>query len=344
VTDPIPWSLAERVAGRVAGTHPLADTYHRRHLMTTLDRALLTAASMVGEETRLITPGVPEVLVVSRADWTKRNLSAFALLLAPLEHQLAASATPRTRVELARRAIAVETGALLGFLSRRVLGQYELVLPTGEDGDSVAFVGANILELERRHQFSPLAFRLWICLHEATHRAQFTGVPWLRGYFLGLVEELVAHSKPDPGRLAKRLAHVAASVGGGRPVLDESGLFGLFASPAQREVLDRVQALMSVLEGHGHVVMNRIGAREVAGQARMAEVLRLRSKDQRTSALFRLTGIEMKLRQYELGQRFVLAVEAAAGWSALDRVWEGPEWLPTIAEIKEPDRWLQRAA
>jgi coenzyme F420 biosynthesis associated uncharacterized protein len=208
----------------------------------------------------------------------------------------------------------------------------------------VAFVGANIFELERRHQFSPVAFRLWICLHEATHRAQFAGVPWLRGYFLSLVEELVTHSKPEAGRLAKRLAEVAASVGRGRPVLDESGLFGLFASPAQREVLDRVQALMSVLEGHGHVVMNRIGAREVSGQARMAEALKLRRKDQRTAALLRLTGIEMKLRQYELGEQFVTAVETAAGWSALDRVWEGPEWLPTLAEIEKPDKWLQRAA
>jgi coenzyme F420 biosynthesis associated uncharacterized protein len=300
------------------------------------------AAGLVEPETGLSTPGDPEVVVVSRRMWAERNLTAFGRLLAPLEDRLAERLP--SQGGLARRLVAIETGALLGFLARRVLGQYELVLPTGEDGDAVAFVGANVLEMERRHQFQPASFRLWIALHEATHRAQFIGVPWLRPYFLSLVEELVARSRLDPGGLGARLIEVAGSMGRGEPIIDETGLFGLFATPEQREVLDRVQALMSVLEGHGHVVMNRIGARVVRGQQRMAEVLAMRRKDPRTAAFFRLTGIEMKLRQYELGERFVRTVEDEAGWATLGHLWDGPELLPDLTEIEQPRRWLQRAA
>jgi coenzyme F420 biosynthesis associated uncharacterized protein len=346
VSQAIPWSLAGRVAGKVAGTHPLAETYHRHHLLATLEPAVAEATALVGVETGLVSPGAAQVLVVSRKQWAERNLAGFSRLLAPLQEQIGERISDRnpSMANAARSLVAVETGALLGVLARRVLGQYELVLPTGKEADTVAFVGANILELERRHQFRPSEFRLWIALHEVTHRAQFVGVPWLRPYFLALVEELVAHARPEPGRLAMRVAELVDSLRRGQPVLDETGLLGLFASPAQREVLDRVQALMSLLEGHGHMVMNRVGERVLHSQARMAEVLRLRRADRRTAAFFRLTGLEMKLRQYEMGDRFVRNIEDTAGKPTLARVWEGPEWLPTLVEIEHPQQWLQRAA
>jgi putative hydrolase len=118
----------------------------------------------------------------------------------------------------------------------------------------------------------------------------------------------------------------------------------LFASPAQREVIDRVQALMSLLEGHGHIVMDRIGARELVTQRRMSRVLKARRADRRTAALMRIIGLEMKLRQYELGERFIKQVEREAGWSALDLAWRGPSSLPTLDEIGHPESWLQRVA
>jgi putative hydrolase len=124
--------------------------------------------------------------------------------------------------------------------------------------------------------------------------------------------------------------------------LDERGLLGLFATPEQSEVLDEIQGLMSLLEGHGHVVMDRIGERLLTSQARMAALLKARRADPRTAAFLRLTGLEMKIRQYELGEAFVLAVEREAGWSALDRAWVMPANLPTAAEIEDPLRWLAR--
>jgi coenzyme F420 biosynthesis associated uncharacterized protein len=346
-TGTINWSLAAPVATRVAGTYPLADTYHSVQLRRTLPDTFKRAATMVTEETGLTTPGDPDVLVVSRSDWAKRNLATFSHLLAPLESKIAEkleeSGSKGAPAVVARQVVAIETGALLGFLARRVLGQYELVLPTGE-GDVVAVVGANVLGLERMQQFKPADFRFWIALHEATHRAQFIGVPWLRTYFLSLVTELVGAATPAPGRIGRLVAEMVEAGRKGRPLIDDTGLLGLLATPEQRQTIDRVQALMSLLEGHGHVVMDRIGGRVLSTQARMSSILKARRSDPRAAAFFRLTGMEMKMRQYEMGEKFIAVVEKEAGWSALDKAWLGPEWLPTLAEIEQPTQWLQRAA
>jgi len=218
------------------------------------------------------------------------------------------------------------------------------VLPTsdGGSGDTVMFVGANLLALERKFEFRPAEFRFWVALHECTHRAQFRGVPWLRDYFLGLVQELVATAVPEPGRMKRVAAEIKVAAGSGDPLIDERGLFGIFATPAQREVIDRVQALMSLLEGHGHVVMDRIGARELITQQRMSEILKMRRQDPRTATFMRLIGLEMKLRQYEAGAAFIGGIERHAGWSTLDHAWESPETLPTREEIDNPVRWLER--
>ena len=185
---------------------------------------------------------------------------------------------------------------------------------------------------------------MWVALHEAAHRAQFVGVPWLRGHFLSLVAELVDQARPEPRRWQRIVEELVSARRAGRPIIDERGVLGLFASPAQRDVLDRVQALMSLLEGHGHVVMDRVGVRILRTSERMSRLLKARRRDARTAALLRLTGMEMKARQYELGERFVLTVERQAGWDALDQAWTAADALPTLAEIEDPQRWLRRVA
>jgi coenzyme F420 biosynthesis associated uncharacterized protein len=237
-----------------------------------------------------------------------------------------------------------EMTALLGVIARRVLGQYELVLPTGEDGDVVTFVGPNIVQIERTHQFRPEEFRFWVALHELTHRAQFQGVPWLRDYFMGLVAELVEQSRPEPGRMNRIIDEIFRRRGAGDPMIDERGLLGLFASSEQTIVIDKVQALMSLLEGHGHVVMDRLGHEHLRSQERMSRVLKARRKDKRTAAFFRLTGLEMKMNQYLRGERFIKAVEREAGWQTIALAFRGVGSLPTLEEIEAPERWLRRVA
>ena len=341
----INWGVAESVAARLAGSYPLEGTYHDALFAREAPGLVARAAELVSAETGLAWVGSPEVAVVGRAEWAKANLAAFGRLLEPAEKKLEGRGSRLGR-RLAARLMGAEVGALVGVLGRRVLGQYELVLPSedGDAGDTVMFVGGNVLQMERAHEFRPSEFRFWVALHECTHRLQFTGVPWLRGYFLGLVDELVEASAPEEGRMQRLASEMRNAAREGRPVVDEAGLMGLFATPTQREALDRVQALMSLLEGHGHVVMDRIGGRELVTQHRMSRVLKLRRKDPRMSAFLRLTGLEMKMRQYEEGESFIHSVERHAGFSALDRCWQGPDSLPTLHEIRNPQRWLARVA
>jgi len=245
---------------------------------------------------------------------------------------------------LARRVVAAETGALLGVMARRVLGQYELALPTKLDGDTVYLVGANILSIERNHQFRPAEFRFWLALHECTHRLQFVGIPWMRDYFLDLVQALISTAEPEPGRLTRVATELRDAAAEGRPLIGETGLFGLFANDHQRALVDKVQALMSLLEGHGHVIMDRIGEGMLVTQARMSSILKQRRTDPRTAAFYRLAGLEMKFKQYEMGERFITTVEREAGWDAISIAWRGPDFLPTRAEIDDPVQWLTRVA
>ena len=183
------WRLANRVAGRMAGMYPLEGTYHETRFASQAPGMVSRASELVEAETGLSAAGEPEVAVVSRRDWIENNVASFSTLLAPAEERLRNQSGIGSRI--ARRVLAIEMGVVLGLLSRRVLGQYELVLPTsdGRDGDTVLFVGANILQMERRHEFRPDEFRFWVALHECTHRLQFLGVPWLRPYFLDLVSD-----------------------------------------------------------------------------------------------------------------------------------------------------------
>ena len=334
---------------KVAGTHPLEGTYVVDRLVSELEDATVRASELVAESTRLPAPAAATVEVVSRVEWVNRNVAAFGHLLEPMERRIAErlQASGRlgsTTANAAHRVVSAESSLVLGLLSRRVLGQYELVLPTGARGDSVSYVGLNLIDMERRHQFRPSEFRLWVALHEMTHRAQFVGVSWMADHFLSLVRTLVSQAVPEEGRLARIVSELMDARSEDRPLIDERGLVGLLATPEQRETLDEVQALMSLLEGHGHVVMDRIGADILRGHARMSRVLKARRSDPRTQMLYRLTGLEMKMRQYERGEAFILEVERLAGWEALDRAWSGPDALPTLDEIEEPSAWLRRVA
>jgi coenzyme F420 biosynthesis associated uncharacterized protein len=240
-----------------------------------------------------------------------------------------------------------EVGAMLGWMSKRVLGQYDLLLietEEPEEQDIVYYVGPNVLALEKRFAFPPRQFRLWLALHEVTHRAQFTGVPWMRTHFLSLVERSLSAVDPDPKRFLAALKRAADEVRSGHNPLDEGGLVTLLASPEQKGVIDEIGALMSLLEGHGDVTMDRAGHGRVAEAERFSRVLRERRATPNPLArqVQRLVGIEAKLRQYERGERFIAAVEAEAGPDLLSRAWTSPDALPTPAEIRDASLWVAR--
>jgi len=340
----VDWETARSTSKRFSGDYPLAGTYHEHKFALQAPEFVARASALVADETGLEIPGQPEVAVISRHDWVMTNADSFAVMLKPLEDEIASD--PKIGAATASRFMGAQIGAVLGFMSKRVLGQYELVLPTGDGdfGDTVLFVGANVLSMERQLQFRPSNFRFWVALHECAHRAQFTGVDWMRPYFMSLVEELLSSSKPEKGRMGRIAAQVRTAMEEGTDPFGDAGIVGLLASPQQREVLDRVQALMSLLEGHGHVVMDRLGEREIIDVRRMSNVLKARRKDPKTAAFMKLAGIEMKMRQYEDGAKFISQVEKLASWDALSMVWESPEALPTLEEIGDAQSWLDRMA
>jgi coenzyme F420 biosynthesis associated uncharacterized protein len=344
--DPLDWGLAERVARRVAGREPLSSSYLAESLRDDFLTVTTEAERLVAAHTGLHAPTAARAQVVDRASWVSANVRSMQRLLEPLTARVGQRMAGSPVAPLGRRIAGTETGVLLGYLAQRVLGQYDLLV-VDDDGsaDAVYYVGGNILALEKRYAFRPRDFRLWIAIHECTHRAQFTAVSWMKPYYLSLVNETLSSIDPDPRRLVQALARAAEEFRNGRNPLDDGGLVALLATDEQRGALARVQALMSLLEGHGNSVMNRIGREHVAGQARMARVLHARRQSRGMAAvLHKVVGLESKMRQYEIGETFIDTVEREAGPRAIDAAWRGPEWLPTLDELAAPETWLARVA
>jgi coenzyme F420 biosynthesis associated uncharacterized protein len=341
--DPVDWGVARRVARFVAGHDPLSDSYLAASLQADFDELTARAAALVAAHTGLEAPGAAGARVLDRREWVDSNLSSMRLLLDPLMQKFGERLARNPIAPVSRRVAAGELGALLGYMSQRVLGQYDLLVPDTPGGDAVYYVGGNILGLEKRFAFRPRDFRLWIAIHEVTHRAQFTGVPWMRDHFLGLVRQAFELVDPDPRTVLRAISNALDEIRAGRNPLDDGGVVGLFASPEQRGVLAQVQALMSLLEGHGNVVMDDLGREHVAGQERMSRLLQQRRRSGGLTALLhKALGLDQKMRQYEVGEAFVRRVIDAGGPRAIDAAWESPEHLPANGELTDADAWLAR--
>jgi coenzyme F420 biosynthesis associated uncharacterized protein len=349
MSEAIDWALAERIAVRVAGTDPFAGSYHYDSLAPDFAELTAEAEALVTAATGLVPlAGPARARVTDRAGWVRANVASFQRLLRPLTEKLGDRIATGPIAPVARRAAGAEVGALLGWMSTRVLGQYDLLViedEDPEDQDVVYYVGPNVLALEKRYAFPPREFRLWLALHEVTHRAQFTGVPWMRSHFLGLVEQAVGAVDPDPKRLLLAVRRVVSAAAERRNPLDEGGLAALLATPEQAEVLQRVGGLMSLLEGHGDVTMDRAGADRIPSAERFSRVLRARRRAVSPGIRFlqQLIGLEAKMNQYEQGERFIEAVEHHGGPQLVNVAFEAPSMLPTLAEIRDPRRWVARA-
>lgn len=348
MVEPVAWELAAKVAARVAGQEPLTHSYHYASLAPDFAELTTEAEELVAAETGLRSlAGPARAAVVDRPAWVAANVASFRRLLRPVTAKLAEHMpTGSPLAAVARNVAGVELGVLLGWMATRVLGQYDLLVvdDDGAEADVVYYVGPNVLALEKRYGFPPREFRLWLAIHEVTHRAQFTGVPWMREHFLGLVERSLGGLDTDPRRLLLMMRRAAEAVRAGQNPLDDGGLMVLFATVQQREVLDQVAGLMSLLEGHGDVTMDRAGADRVPSAERFSRILRQRRASTAGLAklLQKLAGIDAKLAQYEQGERFIARVEEAGGPALVARAWEAPELLPTLGEVRDPDAWIIR--
>ena len=346
MTDgPVDWELAKRIASRVAGDEPLSRSYLGDSLHRDFSEFTPLAEELVGAETGLTSSeGSARAKVIDREGWIDANIRSFRRLLRPV---LAESSDSDPTSGIARKIAAAELGAALGWMSRRVLGQYDLLLAEDEDRDEqdfVYYVGPNILAIEKKFAFDPKQFRLWLALHELTHRSQFTGVPWLRPRFLELVNQMLDEVEPDPDRVKQGLQDFVQMKRNGKDPLADGGVAQLFASERQKELLDSVGGMMSLVEGHGDVTMSRAAAGHVPHAQRFHRVM----QERRNSAtgvsrlMQKLMGLEAKLAQYQAGEDFIAAIESQRGDRAVDLIWQDQDHLPSMTEIRDPTAWMER--
>ena len=344
----VDWDLAGRTARRLISAGPSTTREDAADVVRELHEAAATAVAHVEGLTGLRpVPGgpVPEVAVVDRPGWIDANATGMSALLDPLVDALAEKQGTRPgplATAIGSRATGVQAGGLLAFLSSRVLGQYEVF----GTGGRLLLVAPNIVATERKLGVDPSDFRLWVCLHEVTHQLQFTGVPWLRPHLEAEIARFVEATDLSPDVLRQGLQDVLRSItdavrgeGG-----DSAGLLALIRDPAQREILDRVTAVMSLVEGHAEYVMDGVGPEVVPTVVTLRKRFAQRRKGRGPfdRVMRRLLGLEQKMKQYADGRTFVGGVVERAGMEGFNRVWESPETLPRIEELTDPARWVER--
>jgi coenzyme F420 biosynthesis associated uncharacterized protein len=347
VDELVDWDLAARAAARVARPGPLLSRDEAQQLVGQLRAAARAAVPHVAGVTRLAAAAAgpaDDVLVVDRATWARINARGFRGLLEPVVAESAQRRerpTPAAVAAVGSRVTGLEVGGLLGFLSSRVLGQYDAFAPDGR----LMLVAPNVVAAERELDVPPDDFRLWVCLHEETHRLQFGANPWMAPHLVERIRELVGGLLLEPGQVAERLGRALRDVpelvrggGSGVPLIDA------VQTPQQRAALAELTAVMSLLEGHADVVMDEVGTAVVPSVERIRErfTVRRAGRGAVDRLLRRLLGLEAKMRQYADGARFVRDVTGRVGVDGFNAVWTGPDTLPRAQEIADPAAWVRR--
>lgn len=336
------WGTASEIGRRAAGPGVPVPAIARARMREDFAELVPRSEELIESFTGLRVAGArSRPWVMSRGEWIDQNLRGLQRMLEPLAERLLRGRSDRAA--LRRKALGAQMGVLFGYVSRKVLGQYDVFLPPDDDG-LLYFIGPNVAETERRFALAERDFRLWLALHEVAHRAQFGAAPWLRGYLAGMIEHYLRTIALDGREMLRQVARAVEEVRSGADWRGPNALM-LLMTPEQRELFRRMQAAMSLLEGHASFVMNAVGRGRIGQLDRMRRSLKERRRTGGVERAFqRAIGFESKVRQYDAGERFVVAVYKLAGMDGLNLVWRGPANLPGAAEIAEPDLWLARVA
>ena len=339
----VDWQFAKATGSRLVAAGPRVTPSEAAAVVAEVRAAAARAQQPVADTARMHAPGdAPAPLVVDRPTWISLNADSMAALMEPVLAKL--TATGKSPSEVGRtvggKVTGGEVGALLAFMAGKVLGQYDLA-PDGTP--ALLLVAPNLVHVERELGVDPHDFRLWVCMHEETHRVQFTAVPWLREHLVDRVRTLATDLTPDPQTLQDTLSRITSQLpdafrtGG-------TGLVDVIATPEQRQSIAEVTAVMSLLEGHADVVMDEVGPQVIPS----VDTIRAKFNQRRKGVgafdrmLRRLLGLEAKMRQYRDGAVFVRTVVDEVGVDGFNRVWESPQTLPKPAEIEEPSSWVAR--
>jgi coenzyme F420 biosynthesis associated uncharacterized protein len=352
----IDWQVATATGVRWVRPGPQVSMAEARKVVAELRQLADTVAEPVRELTGL--PGSPDdgrVAVVDRPGWIRANVDGFRVVFDPLVQRMAEGGNvpqPGSVITaVGSRVTGMQAGLILAYLAGRVLGQYELFLPPDPDAPGtdapagrLTLVAPNIVMVERELDVNPHDFRTWVCLHEETHRTQFTSVPWLRPYVQQQMTDFLLASELDPASILDRLRAAADAVAGAVRGGDGESLIEAIQTPRQREILDKMTSVMTLVEGHGDYLMDAVGPAVVPSVAEIRAKFSARrgSGGRMEQAIRRILGIDLKMKQYEQGAQFVKGVVSEAGMATFNKVWTSPDTLPTRDELANPHQWLER--
>lgn len=354
----INWDLAASTASRLAPAGPVLNQAAIADAVESLRRLADASVEHVHEITGLEAARDlrdSNVLVVDRASWAKANTQSFAVMLKPAMEKMLENRRGTLTPAAASVSGAItgsQLGAVLAFLSSKVLGQYDPFAALAEgstapSGGRLLLVAPNIVAVERELNVAPEDFRLWVCLHEQTHRVQFAAAPWLRHHMLEQIDELSVHLLGNVDTLMERATAAARSLkdrtgNGNTP--GRGAILDLLQDPEEKAAISHLTAVMSLLEGHANVVMDAVDASIVPSVKTIRQRFNDRGKDRGVIEKFirNLLGLDAKMRQYSDGARFVRAVVDVAGMEGFNRVWESADHLPTEPEIHDAKLWLER--
>ncbi|NPV58873.1 MAG: hypothetical protein HPY75_04320 [Actinobacteria bacterium] len=294
------------------------------------------------------------LLVFDRPDWIDANLESFRLIFEPLAESYARTIGKleeqrrkplRAGKVLTQGILTAQLGMVIGYLARNVLGQFDLGLPRPEDGGKLYIVYPNLLKAEEKMRLVPADFRLWITLHEVTHAFEFAANPWIKSYLRSLMERYF-------GSVSLRLEEMGMRL---RPqelkdsvrlneIMNQGGLISVMHTPEQREILARIQAFMSLVEGYSNLIMDLAGKEVIPSFKEMSAAFRRRREGKSGAERFveRMLGFDLKLQQYQVGELFCREVEEKKGLDFLNRAWSREDNLPTAEEIRYAFRWIER--
>jgi coenzyme F420 biosynthesis associated uncharacterized protein len=354
----INWDLAASTAARLAPAGPVLNPAAIGDAVESLRRLADASVEHVHEITGLEAARNlrdSTVLVVDRASWAKANTQSFAVMLKPAMEKMLESRRGSLSPAAASVSGAItgsQLGAVLAFLSSKVLGQYDPFAALAEgstapSGGRLLLVAPNIVAVEQELNVAPEDFRLWVCLHEQTHRVQFAAAPWLRHHMLEQIDELSGHLLGNVDSLMERATAAARSLkdrsaNGNTP--GRGAILDLLQDPEEKAAISHLTAVMSLLEGHANVVMDAVDASIVPSVKTIRQRFNDRGKDRGVIEKFirSLLGLDAKMRQYSDGARFVRAVVDVAGMEGFNRVWESADHLPTEPEIHDAKLWIER--
>ncbi len=333
----VDWDVAVSIGSKMAGPGPTIGADEAAQTVDELRAGANRSTALVRDFTGLVaSENTAPVLVVDRAGWVRANADSFAKVIEPVAAKLTSAKGEPSGLTKAvgSRLTGAEVGVMLGFLGSKVLGQFD---PLFEPSGRLLLVAPNIVNVERELSVDAADFRLWVCLHEETHRVQFTAVPWMRDHLFTEMTALADTVEPTR-MLDDVVGKVSEALRGGSSLMDVLG------TPEQKEILDRVTGMMSLLEGHADVVMDGVGPTVIGSVASIRAKFNERRKGVGTldRILRRLLGLEAKMAQYRDGAAFVRSVVDKVGMAEFNAVWASADNLPSKAEIADPNAWVAR--